>query len=231
VRWARFTGTFYSYALGDWDGALRDIEALLTDPETPPGHYHNVGALTRRALINLARGQDSQPHADALDAMDRARRSGDPQQIIPALGAGAYVLRMTGDEAGAARAIDELLALPAERFLPVTGALGVVQMLAVASHDVGAEYVGRYSPHRTSRWLAAGRLAVAGDWAGAAEIYGPMGMLPDEALARLEAARDLVAAGRRAEADLQLRPAMEFFRSVGASRYLASAEALLAAIA
>ena len=45
------------------------------------------------------------------------------------------------------------------------------------------------------------------------------------------AAEQLVAEGRRAEADEQLRPALAFYRGVGATRYLREGEALLAASA
>jgi len=51
---------------------------------------------------------------------------------------------------------------------------------------------------------------------------------PHEAYARLRAAEQLVAEGRQAEADAQLEKALAFFRSVGATRYIREAEALLA---
>jgi hypothetical protein len=51
------------------------------------------------------------------------------------------------------------------------------------------------------------------------------------ALTRLRAAEALVAVGRRTEADEQLRQALAFFRSVGATRYTRAGEALLAATA
>jgi hypothetical protein len=47
----------------------------------------------------------------------------------------------------------------------------------------------------------------------------------------MHAAAQLVAEGRRAEADEQLRRALAFYRSVGATRYVREGEALLAASA
>lgn len=44
-------------------------------------------------------------------------------------------------------------------------------------------------------------------------------------------AERLLAVGRRAEADVQLRKALAFYRSVGATRYIREGEALLAATA
>ena len=65
----------------------------------------------------------------------------------------------------------------------------------------------------------------------AADVCAEMGLTTDEAQDRLAAARLLVAQGRRAEADEQLRRALAFYRSVGASRYVREGESLLAASA
>ena len=48
---------------------------------------------------------------------------------------------------------------------------------------------------------------------------------------RLRSAEQLVHEGRRAEADEQLRRALAFYRSVGATRWIREGEALLAASA
>jgi hypothetical protein len=66
-----------------------------------------------------------------------------------------------------------------------------------------------------------------GDYARAADVYAEMGALPNEAYTRLRAAEELVAEGRQAEADEQLRSALAFYRSVGATRYIREGEALL----
>ena len=58
-----------------------------------------------------------------------------------------------------------------------------------------------------------------------------IGSVPDEAEARLFAARSLLEAGRRAEADEQLALALEFYRRVDASRMVEECESLLAASA
>jgi hypothetical protein len=50
-----------------------------------------------------------------------------------------------------------------------------------------------------------------------------------EAEARFRAGEKLVAEGRRGDADEQLAKALAFFRSVGATRYIREAEALLSA--
>ena len=64
------------------------------------------------------------------------------------------------------------------------------------------------------------RRSAAGDWVRAAEIYARCGAVTDEAFARLQAG-----------GDANLRAALDFYRSVKASRYVRQAEAGLAAIA
>jgi hypothetical protein len=63
------------------------------------------------------------------------------------------------------------------------------------------------------------------------EIYEQTGARMDVAAVQLHAARKLVEAGRRAEADLYLHPALAFYRAVGATRRVQQGEALLAATA
>jgi hypothetical protein len=82
---------------------------------------------------------------------------------------------------------------------------------------------------KASLWRDALERVVADDPVGAAEVYRQMGAGTYEAQARLRAAKQLVAAGRRADADEQLQRALAFYRSVGATRYIREGEALLAA--
>ena len=82
-----------------------------------------------------------------------------------------------------------------------------------------------------SPWLRATAAVLAHDFRGAAEIYAEMESPAHDAFYRLRAAEQLLAEGRRAEADEQLRPALAFYRSVGATRYVREGEALLAASA
>jgi hypothetical protein len=82
-----------------------------------------------------------------------------------------------------------------------------------------------------TRWLDAAEAIVEGDLRRAAEVLGECGARPIEAFCQLRAAEALVAEGRRAEADEQLRPALAFYRGVGATRYVREGEALMAATA
>jgi hypothetical protein len=70
---------------------------------------------------------------------------------------------------------------------------------------------------------------IEGDFRRAADDCQEMGSKPDEAYARLRAAEALLADGLPDEAEEQLERAVSFYRSVGATRYLQLAEALVAA--
>lgn len=70
-----------------------------------------------------------------------------------------------------------------------------------------------------------------GDFVHAADEIGSFGDRTNEVLMRLRAAERFAADGRRAEADAQLALALDFLRSVRATRYVRRAETLLAATA
>jgi thioredoxin-like negative regulator of GroEL len=82
-----------------------------------------------------------------------------------------------------------------------------------------------------TRWFDAASAVAVGDIQRAAGLYNQIESQPDAAFARLQAAKHLVAAGRRAEANVQLSRALAFFHQVGATAYLQEGETLLAATA
>jgi thioredoxin-like negative regulator of GroEL len=80
-------------------------------------------------------------------------------------------------------------------------------------------------------WLRAAVAIARGGFDRAAELYAQIGSLPDEAFARLQAAKQPLAAGRRTEGTAHLQRVVAFYREVQASSYLREAEMLLAATA
>jgi hypothetical protein len=81
-----------------------------------------------------------------------------------------------------------------------------------------------------SPWQEAARADVAGDPGRAAAVYAQIGARPDEAHARLAAAKRLLGQGRLAEGRSELDRALVFYREVGASAHLAAARELLFAL-
>jgi len=101
---------------------------------------------------------------------------------------------------------------------------------------LAAEMLGRRAEarqwlgtRRDSPWFVAARALADREFVAAAELLDSMGAARSAALARLRAAQELGRTGRRTEADDQLQPALDFFRSVDATRFIREAEAQLAA--
>jgi hypothetical protein len=79
-----------------------------------------------------------------------------------------------------------------------------------------------------SSWLEAAKMLITGNTRQAADIYAAIGSRPDEAYARLQAARQLMTANQTVEASTELALAYAFYRQVRARANLADAEELLA---
>ena len=157
----------------------------------------------------------------------------EPQLLCPILAFRARTLLAVGHEQQADTDASELLAMLAQQgVLPTapdwSGDLAVV----LQALGRGAELVELLTEAKTSTpWLEAAAAVAAGDWQRAADLYEQMEAGPDAAFARLQAAKLLVRAGRRAEANEQLSRALDFYRQVGAIGYLGEADALAAASA
>jgi hypothetical protein len=95
--------------------------------------------------------------------------------------------------------------------------------------DLANELIDVLADQPQTPWTAAARAYAHSDFVAAAEILHQTGSKPEEAEARLRAAEQLMSLGRRADADAQLQPALAFYRSVGAARYIRDCEALLTA--
>ena len=109
-----------------------------------------------------------------------------------------------------------------------------LHLLAWVAHADGLEAelleVIDRQPFR-SVWTELVRLVATGDDARAGELLDEIDLPAHAAFYHLRAAEALVAEGRRAEADEQLRSALAFYRGVGATRYVREGDALLAASA
>jgi hypothetical protein len=102
-------------------------------------------------------------------------------------------------------------------------------LLAYVGADLGGEVARELLIPLESGWQRAAAAVVAGEFPSAADHLAAMQAWAFEADARLAAARSLREEGRNVDAEEQLAAASAFYRSVGAKRYLAEAESLLAA--
>jgi hypothetical protein len=139
----------------------------------------------------------------------------DPQDLHPTRAFLARALLVAGRPAEAAAVAERLLAgLGGGVLGPDLGAdLGLV----LAELGLGAEALDRLGIP-PSPWLDAARALAAGDPLAAADRYAAIGSRPDEADARLAAARLLAGQGRLAEAEAQEAAAKAFLASTGLPR-------------
>jgi tetratricopeptide (TPR) repeat protein len=212
---------------GDWDAADEAFTRLDRWVAQVGPHYMEAAAHITRAKIRAARGEaDVQFHSD--QALDFARRSGEAQVLFPSLADAALIAATSGDgDAGrrVADLFDELVEAN-----PGKGAWSywsTAFALALALTDQ-PERFAVCDMEGPSRWGSAAKLITEGRYAEAGDELGEIGGKPEQALARLLAARALISSGSRAEGEAELQRAVEFWVGVRATRYLAMAEALMA---
>jgi hypothetical protein len=176
-----------------------------------------------RAKIRLARDDVAGALADTDISVARGREVRDPQLLDYVLLDAACIYLEVGKETAARAVVDELAAHTPDpaAMAQLTFVLSVLDRVEEARNFVGQATL-------ETRWLAAARACVEGDFVRTAEILKEIGSRPLEADVRLRAAEILLSEGRRADADTQLERAIAFWRSVDATRYLRKAEALLA---
>jgi class 3 adenylate cyclase/tetratricopeptide (TPR) repeat protein len=216
---------FY-YMIGNWDRAERLTDSFLAVIDSGVSHYQEAGARMIRALIRYGRGDMERAFEEAERSTAAARAAGDPQ-MITWLARHAILLLGEGRTEEASALIDEV---------SETGFFDYYLVLefGLAKAELGraGELAGPLANADLGQgWLEGGRALSVGDFAAAATSFGSLGLATHEARARLLAASELVAAGRRREADEQLSRALAFYRSVRATRYIREGEALLAASA
>jgi class 3 adenylate cyclase/tetratricopeptide (TPR) repeat protein len=210
---------------GGWDDALEFANELVEEAERGSPYYHEAECRVTRAQIRLARGDLEDVLADCDRALELSRAAKDPQQLVPVLAGCARVFVETDRMKEAAALADELSGLTSryratwelcDIAVALVG-LGRTDELRVAVDDA-----------QGTRWADALQHYIAGEFERAADVFADMSVPRDEADARLLAAEKLVGEGRRSEADEQLQRVLAFYRSVGATRYVREAEALLA---
>jgi hypothetical protein len=232
IRWFECVLVDHHYRRGDWDEALRMADDFLARVEAGESHYGAWQDWFMRAEIRLARGETAAALADAEKGLALARAVEDSQAVYFALPAGAHVFALAGER-------EQALPLARELIDALAGGVdvqfGVINfpLASAAARELGLteELLAAVEARRSTPWIEALRAYGGGDYVRAAEVLEQIGSKPDEAEARLRAAEQLVAEGRRAEADVQLQQALAFYRSVGATRYVQDCEALLAASA
>jgi tetratricopeptide (TPR) repeat protein len=192
------------YWTGRWTEVVAVVDDLLAADEQ---HYLEWECRLWRGRIRLAGGRVGEALADAEAAHALAVQARDPQDLHPTRAFLARALLASGRREEAAEVAGRLLeGLGGGVLGPDLGAdLGLV----MGELGIPAEALGRRGIPSTP-WLEAARDLAAGDPLAAAERYAAIGSLPDEAGARLAAARLLIRQGRQTEAEAELAAARRF---------------------
>jgi class 3 adenylate cyclase/tetratricopeptide (TPR) repeat protein len=221
VRFSRTFRLWLLFRTGAWSDALEPAEEFLAACEAGESHYHEAQVRVSRAFVRIAHDDVDGAVDDVRAALPRARQAYDPQNLVPALAGSTRLLVEAGRLEEARTVARETLARE-----PVGHA---AELAWVADElDLMPESRSWLQRGRHTRWADAASAILGNDFLAAADIYQAIGDLPDEARARSRAAGQLALEGRRADADEQIRRALAFWRSVGATRYIRECEALLA---
>ncbi len=213
---------------GAWDDALEAAHGFLDDTEAIGGHYLDNSVRLCCARILAYRGERAEPLVlleRALDGVDAAN----PQSAIPLLIVCAEVLLGLG-ELERARELAERALRRAEESRARAPAITAAAAATYYRLDLSQQWLRLFETKfaQIGRVWAA-RLIMIGRADDAAELYAWGGSPLEEATTRLLAFEQLLAEGRRAEADAQLERALVFYRRVGATSILERAHAHLAA--
>ncbi len=230
IRWAQSKELGLSYFLGRWNDAETLAEELIDEVERGIPHYLAGEWRLYRSRIRLARGDRAGAEDDGRLGLEAAREAGDPQMVSPLL---VWNARLLGSTAGARALFDEFMELWHAGSGSVLGAATGLPDAAASALALGCErqFIEAAEEIGGGPWIRAGVAYASGEFLEAADIFGGVGALTEEATARLVAARRLVESGRRSEAEPQLHQALSFWRSVGATAYVTEGQALLAASA
>jgi class 3 adenylate cyclase/tetratricopeptide (TPR) repeat protein len=229
VRWMRGSMGREQYARGRWHEAEAFVDEFLADVEAGSPHYLAADCYIVRSRLRLGRDDVSGARSDARLALELARIAKDPQLLYPTLVEAAGVCGELGDEEGAADLVAEVLApLRADRAIRSVVAHSL-HTLAWTLARLGREKeLSDVLPDDDVPWVHAARAFAAGDLRQAAEVCRAMGARTEEARDRLWLAGSLIDLHRREEAEIELQRALDFYQSVGATRYIRETEALLA---
>ena len=212
---------------GKWDEAVKHADEFIAEIDAGRPHYNEPLPRAVRSVVLLARDDVLGAVEESRRSLAAARRSKDPQALLPGLMSAAASVVAAGDMAEAASLIDEAIDLLSRgahsAWALALGGAWTVRQLGRSDKLVSALSTNPWPSRVVDAALATARA----EWMHAAELFEQIGDPLDEALARLRAGEELLSSGRRADGVEQIEGALTFFRSVRATRYIREAEALI----
>ena len=229
LRFIRTEAAEWDYLDGNWDDAIAVADELIGVAEGGSRHYSDPEALSLRAWIRLARGDATGADHDSERAVALARAS-DSQAQSAAYPIRAAVAFAVGKRTEADELVSELAAMGKGMVGALNTPFPTLPAVAWVFRDVGREEefidaVLDADPIK-GPWNEAARAIAEGELVRAAEIIEDIGHTAGAAYARLRAAEALAAAGKEAEAAAQRAQAEDFYRTVGAIRFIGNRETL-----
>jgi tetratricopeptide (TPR) repeat protein len=209
---------FRPYTYGQWDEAAAYADELIAGER----HYIQRSAYGIRSVVRLSRGDVAGGVQDAMECLHRAREQKDPQALLPALACAAFASMAAGKLADAERHVDEVVAFDPALYLGPTLFYLPWVLQALGRTDELADVLSRVP--RPSPWLEAGKAIADGEFARAARFYAQPPAPAWEAYAHLRAAQV-------GDPEADLHRAIDVFREMNATAYLAEAEHLVKATA
>ena len=216
------------YGEGRWAEALAGMEAFLETIAGLGGHYLEPAIRGGRACILAGMDEVDAALGDIDFVLDLIDDRSDAQTVVPTYMECGFALTMLGDVDRARELVTAALPhIEASRHrAPGVTADNAATVARVGLSDV---WLRKHESFAEAGRVWAAQLVYRGRAADAADLYEHIAWPEDVAVARLLAAEQLLEAGRRAEADVQLEGALAFYRRAGATRIVRRAEALLAA--
>jgi tetratricopeptide (TPR) repeat protein len=219
-RWARAQDVYSGYIFGDWDETVRIADAFIAACEAGSPHYLETHVRTSRARIRFARGDVDGALTDHRRAIELARAAGDPQAMAPVLSRAMVTFEDLGfhDEAAdLAREFADIARQHAgEAVLPLVEGTAMTR----AAEPYRAALEAAMAQAGRPKLEAIGRACLSRDFAAAADIWAEAGSPSWEAMLRMLATGELLAAGHEAAARGQADRALAFYRTVRAARYV-----------
>jgi class 3 adenylate cyclase/tetratricopeptide (TPR) repeat protein len=227
MRWLAAERVAEGYWTGAWDEAIEIADSYIAEAEAGLPNFMDGYCRAMRGRIRLARGDAAGALADAAGALDFARAAEDLQMLYPALAFAARAEVAVGSSSAGHLLADEVLALWAtniDAYPTSSWAVDLACALVTPGRSEELVRIARAIPVAT-KWLEAVIALLTGDPRAAAERFRQIGSMPDEALAHLRAAEDLLGADH-ADGHAELEAALAFYRRVDATACLREAQAL-----
>jgi hypothetical protein len=227
VRFNRGNRIWIDFMLGRWDRALESADRFIAECETESPHTLEYFAREVRAELLLARGDRDGARRDQARSLELAQARHEPFNRMGSLAATATVLAELGQLDEARELAAQIPPLVHEiglhgmltRLGPHAEVLGILDEL----RDAVAAGAGPFVPF----WRGVIEHVLAGELVVAADSMASAGGPTIEANLRKHAGLRMVAAGETAAGVVELERALSFYRSVGASYYVAQIEGAL----